>query len=117
MLTAHALVSVYTKLTENRMCITSTALDLLHYQALGFRVFLEGRSMPFPCGIYCPRKRRSLHSGQGVDLVAWGGLQGIHAVPDAELAIFRDELFWMLGHTCHNVRCGRQGTDQNVVTF
>ncbi len=117
MLTAHALVSLYTGLTDENVCVTSTALDVLHYQAFGFRVYLEAKGMDSPCQLYCPRNRRALDSGHSIDILNWGGLMKDEAVPDVELDIFKGQLLWVLGDTCHNVLCGGCGADQDNLLF
>lgn len=113
MLTAHALVSLYSPYTEQNICITTTALDVLHYQALGFMVFLDAKGIDCPCNIICPRNRRALDSGHGIDIVCWGGMAKNEGIPDAELRLFKARLFWTLGDSCHNVLCGRFGEDQD----
>ncbi|KAF9490514.1 hypothetical protein BDN71DRAFT_1454118 [Pleurotus eryngii] len=117
MLTAHALASLYTGLTDENVCVTTTALDVLHYQAFGFRVYLEAKGMDSACQSYCPRNRRALDSGHSIDILNWGGLMKDEAIPDVELDIFKGQLFWVLGDTCHNVLCGRCGADQDSLLF
>ncbi|KAF9489758.1 hypothetical protein BDN71DRAFT_1435173 [Pleurotus eryngii] len=96
-LTEHALISPYTDLTEQNKCIMSTALDLLHFQVLGFRTFLDVKDLGCPCQLFCPQKRQVLDSGHGIDVVCWSGLSGCGAIPDVKLNLFKVGLFWTLG--------------------
>ncbi|KAG5220803.1 hypothetical protein IMY05_C4513000300 [Salix suchowensis] len=88
-LTEHALISPYTDLTEQNKCIMSTALDLLHFQVLGFRTFLDVKDLGCPCQLFCPQKRQVLDSGHGIDVVCWSGLSGCGAIPDVKLNLFK----------------------------
>ncbi|KAG9225264.1 hypothetical protein CCMSSC00406_0007095 [Pleurotus cornucopiae] len=117
MLTGHALISPYTKLTEERVCITSTPLDILHFQTLGFKVALDAKDLGLPCETYCPRNKRTLESRHGIDVVPWGGLRGDEAIPDIELDVLKSNLSWTLGNTCHNVLCGKCGVDRDILLF